>query len=86
MWAIRFNSEDQALYPDFSLPDEVKTSHPLWAILLGFTRFLVAIRWGKRQPPLVFNFFFFELLKFGFCHHRKESSLGSNGPFVQNYE
>ena len=84
MWAIRFNSEDHALYPGFSIPEEVKTSHPLWAILLGFPRCLVAIKWGKRQPPLVFNFLFFELSKFGFCHHRKESCLGSHGPFVQN--
>jgi hypothetical protein len=53
------------LYPGFSLPDEVKTSHPLWAILLGFQRYTVAIKWRERQPPLVFNFLFFELSKFG---------------------
>jgi len=68
------------------MPDEVKTSHPLCTIVLGFQRCHVAIKWGKRQSSLVFKFLFFELLKFEFCHHRKESSLGSHGLFVENYK
>jgi hypothetical protein len=64
-WALRFSREVHGLYPGFSIPDEVKTSHPLWAILFGFQRYPVAIEWGERQPPLFFNFLFFELSKFG---------------------
>ena len=53
IWACGLNGlVEKSTHYTRAFQSLMKTTHPLWAILLGFRRYLVAIKRGKRRPPL----------------------------------